>query len=341
MNALVKTSAAPGLSWQDVPVPKPGPGEALVKVGHASVCGTDLLIYDWSPWAAARMSLPRITGHEFAGEVVETAPDVTCVSAGQRVSAESHFFCGECLQCRTGRREVCRSVRIMGVDVDGAFAEYIAVPASNLWVNPPEISDEWASLQEPLGNAVDTVLAEDVSGKSVLITGAGPMGLMCAAVARACGATTIIISDPNEYRLALARKMGADITVKPSGGLADTVMAATGGDGVEVFLEISGSDAAFHDGIKLLTPGGRVSLLGIFRGPVPVRLNEDVIFKKARIYGITGRRVFGTWTTVSALLSSGRLDLAPLITHMFPLSEYEKGFELMRSGQCGKVVFKL
>lgn len=341
MKAVVKEKPGEGFLLMDEPVPVPGVGEVLVRVKAASICGTDSLIYDWAPWASARIKPPRVIGHEFAGEVVEAGPGVTAVKPGMRVSAESHFFCGRCYQCRTGRQEVCRDVRIMGVDADGSFAEYVVVPEANIWVNHPDIPDNIASIQEPFGNAVDTVLAEDVSGKRVLITGAGPIGLMCAALARACGASRVIISDPNEYRLKLAGRMGADIVLNPKvTPLSGPLLSATAGEGVDVLLEVSGSAGAFTEGLPLLTPGGRVSLLGIFRAPVPVNLNSDVIFKKIRIYGITGRKVFSTWHTVSRLLASGRLDLAPLITHELPLTEFKKGFELMESGHCGKVVFK-
>ncbi|MBI5696365.1 MAG: L-threonine 3-dehydrogenase [Nitrospirae bacterium] len=341
MMALVKESPGPGLTYREVPVPVPGAGEALVRVVNASVCGTDSIIYDWEPWAERRMTtLPRITGHEVAGVIESVGHGVTGYTPGTRVSAESHYFCGSCYQCRTGRREVCRAMRIMGVDADGAFARYIVVPAVNLWKNHPDIPDRVASLQEPLGNAVDTVQAEDVTGKWVLITGAGPMGLMCLAVAKAAGAYRVIVTDPNEYRLELAERMGADIVVNPNVmPLSGPVLTATSGNGVDVLLEISGSSAALHEALPLVTPGGRVSLLGIFGGEVSLRLNEDVIFKKLRVYGITGRIAFSTWHTVSRLLSSGQLDMAPLITHEFHISDYEKAFELMRTGRCGKVVF--
>lgn len=339
MMAVAKDKPGPGLAYRETPVPKPGSGEVLVKVTAASICGTDSLIYDWAPWAAARFVPPRIIGHEFAGEVVEAGHGVTHISPGQRVSAESHVFCGRCLQCGTGRHEVCRDMRILGVDRDGAYAEYLVMPAVNIWPNHPDIPDRWASLQEPLGNAADTVLSEDVSGKSILVTGAGPMGLMCVAIARACGASTIIVSDPNPYRQNLAEKLGADVVVNPiTENLVDTVYAHTAGNGVEVFLEISGAESAIADGLGSLTPGGRASLLGITKGPVNIDLNGLVIFKRIRVYGITGRKVFGTWHTVSDLLSSGNLDLDPLITHELPMGDYEKAFELMSNGQCGKII---
>lgn len=339
MMAVAKDSAGPGLAYREAPVPRPGSGEVLIRVTAASICGTDSLIYDWADWAAARLVPPRIIGHEFAGEVVEAGQGATRFSPGQRVSAESHIFCGRCKQCTTGSQEVCRELKILGVDLDGAFSQYLTMPAVNIWPNHPAIQDTWASMQEPLGNAVDTVLAEDVDGKSVLITGAGPMGLMCASVARACGATLIVVSDPNPYRLDLAKTLGADLTVNPAvDSLTEAVMERTNGNGVDVFLEISGSESAITDGLKSLTPGGRASLLGITKGPVNIALNELVIFRRIRIYGITGRKVFGTWHTVSNLLSSGRLNMDPLITHELPMREYETAFGLMSSGRCGKII---
>jgi len=342
MRAVMKIAAGPGLSLVDAPVPEPGPGEALVRISTASVCGTDTLIYDWAPWAEERIHPPRIIGHEFAGVVAALGPGVSSIQIGARVSAESHFFCGRCYQCRTGNQDVCRTVRIMGVDAEGCFADYVVVPAVNLWANHPDIPDHIATLQEPMGNALDTVLAEDVAGKRVLITGAGPIGLMCAAVARACGSTRIIVSDPDEYRLDLAQKMGADVVINPHvTPISGPVLAATAGDGVDVLLEISGSAKALSDALPLVTPGGRVSLLGIFKGPVPIDINNLITFRRIRVYGITGRKVFRTWTTVSRLLASRRIDLSPLVTHELPIEEFEKGFGLMRSGRCGKVVFRL
>jgi threonine 3-dehydrogenase len=342
MLAVIKERAAPGLALKEAPAPALGAGEVLVKVHYASICGTDSLIEHWAPWAANRMKPPVIIGHEFSGEVVESGPGVDGMRPGTRVSAESHIFCGKCLQCRAGKPEICRELRILGVDRDGAFAEYVAIPEKNLWANHPDIPDQIATLQEPLGNALDTLMAEGVAGKRILITGAGPIGLMCAALARACGASRIMISDPNEYRLSLAGKLGADIVLNPKvSPLRGPVLTATAGAGVDVLLEVSGNSDALTEALPLVTPGGRVSLLGIFRAPVPLRLTEDVIFKKLRIYGITGRGIFSTWQTLSRLLSSRRLDISQLITHELPLEDFQKGFELMEAGRCGKVLFKI
>ncbi len=342
MLAVIKETPAPGLALKEIPAPEPGQGQVLVKINYASICGTDSLIYNWAPWAAGRMKPPVIVGHEFAGEIVENGPGTSGMRPGTRVSAESHIFCGRCLQCRTGRPEICRELKIMGVDRDGSFAQYAAIPERNIWVNHPDIPDQIATLQEPLGNAVDTLFAEDVAGKRILITGAGPIGLMCAALARACGAARIIVSDPNEYRLSLAEGLGADIVLNPKvAPLKGPVLTATAGDGVDVLLEVSGSKSALVDSLPLVTPGGRVSLLGIFRGEAQIALTEAVIFKKLRIYGITGRRIFSTWQTLSRLLSSRRLDISKLITHELPLADFQKGFELMESGRCGKVLFRI
>lgn len=341
MKAVVKELPGKGFVLKDVPVPLPGPHEVLIRVTAASICGTDTLIDEWAPWAEDRIKTPRIIGHEFAGEVAGVGREVVDIEVGQRVSAESHFFCGSCYQCRTGNQEVCRDVRIMGVDADGSFAQFVKVPAINIWPNHPDIPDHMASIQEPLGNAIDTALAEEVAGKSVLITGMGPIGLMCAAVARACGATRIIAVDPNEYRLQLAEKLGADVVLNPRvTSLGGPVLTITSGNGVNVLLEVSGNESALNEALPLVTPGGRVSLLGIFKGPVAINLNNDIIFRKLRVYGITGRKVFRTWQTASRLLSSGRLNLAPLVTHELPLSEFEEGFKLMHTGRCGKVIFR-
>ncbi|MGC8722208.1 MAG: L-threonine 3-dehydrogenase, partial [Caldisericaceae bacterium] len=309
-------------------------------VNVASICGTDLHIYIWNDWAKSRIKPPIISGHEFAGTVVEVGKSVKRIKKGDFVSAETHISCGHCFQCLIGHPEICENLKILGVDINGAFAEYVAIPEKVLWVNPPTIKEDFASIQEPLGNAVDTVLAEDVSGKTVLITGAGPIGLLGVGVARVFGATKIIVSDLSDYHLDIASKMGADIVVNAkSTDIKQVVLDETNGHGVDVGLEFSGSEIAFRDLLKSVRAGGRVSLLGLFNNSsVSVNLNDDVIFKKIRIYGITGRRIFETWNIVSNLLSSGRLDVAPVITHKFPLEEFDKGMELMEHQMSGKVL---
>ncbi len=339
MKAVIKTKRAKGMALGDVPMPKIGLREALIKVKAASICGTDVHIYDWTRWAQHRLAPPRIIGHEFVGEVKKIGEEVTRVKVGDRVSAESHLTCGYCYQCKNGYAEVCRNFKLLGVDQDGTFAEFLVLPEHVLWKNDPHIPDEWATIQEPFGNAVDTVLAEDVSAKTVLVLGAGPIGLFATGIARACGASTIIVSDPNTYRLAISKKMGAHIVVNPrKQDVVQTALEATKDNGVDVVLEFSGNNQALNQGLKGITPGGRVSILGIYERRVTIDLNKEVIFKKIRIYGITGRKIFSTWHKTSRLLSSGLVDPAPAITHRIPLKDYEKGMKLMRDGKCGKVV---
>ncbi|MBI3814745.1 MAG: L-threonine 3-dehydrogenase [Nitrospinae bacterium] len=342
MKAVFKRKPAKGMELIEAPVPKIGPRDVLIKVSIASICGTDVHIYDWSRWAQQRFTPPRIIGHEFVGRVVKTGEEVTYVKSGDRVSAESHITCGHCYQCQNGSAEVCRNFKLLGVDHDGTFAEFLVLPEHVLWKNDSDIPDELATIQEPFGNAVDTVLSEDISAKTVLILGAGPIGLFATGIVRACGASLIILSDPNDYRLAIGRKMGAHITVNPKKhDVVKIVMDATKNNGVDVVLEFSGSSQALNQGLKVITPGGRLSLLGIYERMVNIDLNKEVIFKKIRIYGITGRKIFSTWHKTSRFLSSGLVDPTPILTHQFPLKDYEKGMKLMREGKCGKVILRV
>ncbi|MBI3600651.1 MAG: L-threonine 3-dehydrogenase [Nitrospinae bacterium] len=342
MKAVFKRKPAKGMELIEAPVPKIGPRDVLIKVSIASICGTDVHIYDWSRWAQQRFTPPRIIGHEFVGRVVKTGEEVTYVKSGDRVSAESHITCGHCYQCQNGYAEVCRDFKLLGVDHDGTFAEFFVLPEHCLWKNDPDIPDERATIQEPFGNAVDTVLSEDISAKTVLILGAGPIGLFATGIAKACGASLIILSDPNDYRLAIGRKMGAHITVNPrKQDVIKIVIDATKNNGVDVVLEFSGSNQALNQGLKVITPGGRLSLLGIYERSVNIDLNREVIFKKIRIYGITGRKIFSTWHKTSRFLSSGLVDPTPILTHQFPLKDYEKGMKLMREGKCGKVILRV
>ena len=342
MNAVAKTKRKKGMEFIKVPAPQTSPREALIKVTLASICGTDVHIHDWTPWAQHRFTPPRIIGHEFVGKVEKIGNEVTQVKVGDRVSAESHISCGDCYQCKNGYSEVCKNLRLLGVDHDGAFAEYIALPEHVLWKTDPDIPDKWATIQEPFGNAVDTVLAEDVSAKTVLILGAGPIGLFATGIARASGASLIIVSDPNNYRLNISKKMGAHIALNPGKqDITPIVLEATNNNGIDVVLEFSGNTQALNQGLKVITPGGRVSILGIYERRVNIDLNKDIIFKKIRIYGITGRKVFSTWHKTSRFLSSGLVDPDPTITHQFSLKDYEKGIRLMRDGKCGKVILSI
>jgi len=342
MKAVVKTKRSKGMEFVKVPTPRIGPRDVLIKVSLASICGTDVHLYDWTPWARHRLTPPRIIGHEFVGNVKEVGNEVTEVKVGDRVSAESHISCGHCYQCKNGYSEVCINLQLLGVDYDGSLSEYLVLPEHVLWKNNTDIPDEWATIQEPFGNAIDTVMAEDVSAKTVLILGAGPIGLFATGIAKASGASLVIVSDPNDYRLVISKKMGAHISLNPSKqDITPLILEATNNNGVDVVLEFSGNNQALNQGLKVITPGGRISILGIYEKRVSIDLNKEVIFKKIRIYGITGRKVFSTWYKTSRFLSSGIVDPSPIITHRFPLKDYEKGIKLMREGKCGKVILKV
>ncbi len=341
MYALVKSTAGPGLSlttWAD---PTPGPHEAVVKVAATSLCGTDVHIYRWDEWAQRRIQPPRIIGHELCGHVVEVGRDVSLVKVGEYVAAESHLTCGACFQCRTGQAHVCKHYKILGIDRDGSYAQYVTLPENVLWRTDPTIPPELACVQEPLGNAVDAALAEDLTGHTVLITGCGPTGLFAAAVARTAGAATIIASDVSDYRLGLAKQVGVDHVLNAMGDSPEHMAAAihdiTDGEGVDAALEMSGNPTALHQAFQAVKNGGRVTLFGIPTGPVCFDLPNEMIFKGIRVYGITGRRLFETWYRLAGLFKAG-LNIRPVITHSFPLSEFATGFELIQSGQCGKVV---
>ena len=327
--------------WATWPDPTPGPAEAVVKIAATSLCGTDAHIYRWDDWARSRIHPPRIIGHELCGEVVETGSDVTLVAKGDYVAAESHITCGHCFQCRTGQAHVCKNYRILGIDRDGSFAEYVCLPQTVLWKTSRDIPPEFACLQEPLGNAVDAALAEGVTGRTVLITGCGPTGLFAAAVARASGAATIIASDISGYRLDLAKQAGADHVLDAASetpeSMAAAIRAITGGEGVDASLEMSGAPAGLHQAFNAVKNGGRVTLFGIPTGPMTCDVANEIIFKGIRVYGITGRRLFSTWYRLAGLFKAG-LNIKPIVTHTFPLADYAKGFDLIQTGRCGKVV---
>ncbi len=339
MKAIAKLRASPGADIIEIDIPQIGTKDVLIKVKTASICGTDYHIYSWDQWAQKRINIPRIFGHEVAGEVVEVGKDVTAVKVGDFISAETHIACGHCFQCRNGMAHICQNVRILGVDVDGVFAEYAAVPENNAWVLEENIPKDFASVMEPLGNAIHTVLAGDIAGTNVVILGCGPIGLMSVAVCRIAGATRIIASEVNEVRIDLAKKMGADVVINPlQDDLLKEVMILTNGLGVDVVIEMSGNPDAIRDGFKVLRSGGRYSILSIPKEPLTLDIATDIVFKQATVQGINGRIMFNTWYKTSRFLSSGRLDLAPIITHRFRLEELEKGMELMKTGNCGKVL---
>lgn len=339
MQAVVKAQAAPGIEIREVPVPTPGPGEVLVRVHAASVCGTDLHIYAWDPWAQGRIHPPLIPGHEFAGAVAAVGADVTTVKEGDLVSAEMHVACGKCLQCRTGLAHVCQHVRILGVDADGAFAGYAILPEKNIWKLSPAIPHDYASLLDPLGNAVHTVLAGSIAAKTVAITGCGAIGLFSIAVAKACGAARVFALEVNAHRRGVAAQMGATLVLDPAEeGVKEQILEATGGTGVDVLLEMSGHPQAMALGFELLRTGGRASLLGIPSRPVELDFARDIIFKGATVQGINGRKMFETWFQMEAMLAAGMLNLEPVITHRLKLAQFADAMALLQSGEAIKVI---
>jgi threonine 3-dehydrogenase len=339
MLAIVKAEAKPGAEFREVPVPKIGLTDVLVKVKVASVCGTDLHIYNWDAWAQNRIHPPLIPGHEFCGHVAAVGAEVTAVKEGDFVSAEMHVACGKCLQCRTGEAHICQKVKIIGVDANGAFAEYVCIPESNIWKLDPEIPQEYASILDPLGNAVHTVLAGEIAAKSVAISGCGPIGLFAIAVAKACGATQVFALEVNEYRRKIAEQMKADYALNPATqDVRQIVRDATNGVGVDVLLEMSGHPDAIHLGFEIMRSGGRASLLGIPSKPVQFDLAREIIFKAAVVQGINGRLMYKTWYQMTALLKAGKLDLHPVITDRMPLKDFSKGMERLRTGEASKIL---
>jgi threonine 3-dehydrogenase len=339
MLAVVKAEAAPGTQIREVKIPAFGPQDVLVKVKVASICGTDLHIYNWDAWAQRRIHPPLVPGHEFCGEVAAVGDEVTSVKEGDFVSAEMHVACGKCLQCRTGEAHICQHVQILGVDADGAFAEYVRIPESNIWKIDPSIPAEYASIFDPLGNAVHTVLSGDVAAKTVAITGCGPIGLFAIAVAKACGATQVFAIEVNEYRRKVAAQMKADFVLDPTkDDVKAIVMDQTGDVGVDVLLEMAGHPDAIKLGFQILRLGGRVSLLGIPSKPIEMNLAEDIIFKGATVLGINGRRMYQTWYQMQALLKAGKLDLHPVITDRIAMSDFAKGMERLKTGEASKIL---
>jgi threonine 3-dehydrogenase len=339
MLAVVKPGPVPGADVRQMPRPQIGADDVLVKVKVASICGTDLHIYNWDQWAQNRIKPPLIPGHEFCGHVVAVGKNVTTVKEGDFVSAEMHVACGKCYQCRTGEGHICRNVRIIGIDDNGAFAEFVKIPESNIWKIDADIPADYASVLDPLGNAVHTVLAGEIAGKTVAVVGCGPIGLFCIAVARACGATQVFALEVNEHRRKLAEKMKADYALNPiTDNVYEKVMDATGGVGVDVILEMSGKSDAIRLGFRILRLGGRVSLLGIPSKPVEFNLAEDFIFKGAVVQGINGRLMYKTWYQMTALLKAGKLDLSPVITDRMSMADFSKGMDRLQTGESSKIL---
>jgi len=339
MKALRKMQPARGLSFETAPIPSIGPTDVLVRVRTASICGTDLHIYGWDRWSQGRIKPPVTLGHEFCGTAERVGEDVTAVKAGDFVSAEMHVNCGHCHQCRLGEAHICQNLRIIGIDQDGAFAEFVKIPSSNIWKLDPAIPEHYGAILDPLGNAVHTVLAGEIAGRTVLVTGCGPIGLMSIAVAKACGSSTVFATETNERRRAMAKQMGADVVLNPAEvDSVARIKSETGGTGVDVLLEMSGNPSAIQQGFRALRAGGRASLLGIPTESVPLDLVNDVIFKGATVQGIYGRRMYATWVQMTALLKAGRLNLDPLFGERTPLEKFENAFSLLQSGLPGKVL---
>lgn len=340
MRALLKTRAGPGLTLAEVRVPELGLRDVLIRVEKAAICGTDLHIYQWDAWASGRVRPGTVIGHEFMGYVVAVGGAVDAVSVGDRVSGEGHIGCGHCYACRTGKGHICDRVDIIGVDVDGAFAEYVRLPDTNVWKLGPSIPDEIGAIHDPLGNAMHTVMVDDVTGRSVVVVGAGAVGLLIVNIARAAGAIDIVALDVNPKKVKMALEMGADAAFDPrEPGLEERLLARTRDRrGFDVMLEASGNPAGIRQGIRLLRSGGWAALLGIPNQDVSFNLAEDVIFKGITLHGVNGRMMYETWYQVESFLTHERIHPDPVITHRFPLSQFERAFETLERGEAVKVL---
>ena len=337
MKSLVKAKKERGIWMEDVPMPEYGVNDVLIKIHKTAICGTDIHIYTWDDWAQATIPVPMTVGHEFYGEIAAVGSEVRGLAVGQRVSGEGHLTCGVCRNCRAGRRHLCRSTLGVGVNRPGCFAEYLSIPATNVVLLPDNITGDQASIMDPFGNAAHCALAFDVVGEDVLITGAGPIGIMAVAICRHIGARHVVITDVNDYRLELARKMGATRAVNVKHESLQTVVKDLGmQEGFDVGLEMSGNPSGFNDMLKVMNHGGHIALLGIPPHEMTIDWTE-VIFKGLTLKGIYGREMFETWYKMIAMLQSG-LNISPVITHHFPIDNYQEAFELMASGQSGKVI---
>jgi threonine 3-dehydrogenase len=337
MRALVKAKREPGLWLEDVPVPEPGPADVLVKVRRSAICGTDLHIWKWDQWAQRTIPVPMVVGHEYVGEVAKLGANVKGFEVGEVVTSEGHIVCGHCRNCRAGREHLCPNTLGVGVNRPGSFAEYVCVPAHNVYPIPAGVPEKVAAILDPYGNAIHTALSFDMVGEDVLITGAGPIGIMAVPICLRAGARNVVITDVNDYRLGLARKMGATRAVNvATEDLREVMRGLDMKEGFDVGLEMSGNERAFRQMLSVMINGGRIAMLGIPPGEMAIDWNE-VIFKSLTIKGIYGREMFDTWYKGVALIQSG-LDLAPVITHELPIGQYADGFAAMASGQCGKVL---
>lgn len=339
MKAVIKSSFEQGVCLVEVEKPAPSKNEALVKVKYSSICGTDLHIYKSDVWALSRIKPPLITGHEMGGTVVEIGSDVSRVKIGDRVAVETHIVDWSCTLCRQGKPHLCNSTKILGIDRNGSFAEFVTIPETNLIVNSPSVPDEFLPLEEPLGNAVQAATITPVSGKNVLIVGSGPLGLLLLLVLKCYGAARVIVSEINDYRIELAKKLGADLVIKPDElNLLDAVKEATRGEGADVSFDMSGHPLGINDALKSLKPGGHMVFFGLPTSDIPLNIADDIIFKGITLHGVIGRQMFATWYEVLNLIENKKLDLSPIITHRFPLSEIDKAMEVMAQGKSGKII---
>jgi len=341
MWAIQKAAPAPGLSRIVAPIPKVGPKDVRIRVTAFAICGTDLHIVEWDDWAASRIKPPLIPGHEFTGVVESVGAEVTLVRPGDRVTAETHIYCGLCYACRRGLLHLCENVQILGVDRQGAFADLVVIPEQNVWKLHPSIPEEIAAVHDPLGNAVHCALAGPVAGLRFAVFGCGPIGCFAVGVLKASGASWVAAVDKNPMRLGLAERMGADLLLNvEKDAVVPSIRDATDGRGVDAMLEMSGSPGAFRDGFEALANGGRISLLGIPSKPLEIDVAREIIFRGATVQGINGRWIYDTWFRMEALLLSGKLDIRPVITHTLGWSEFDRAVELQRSGKAGKIVLQ-
>ena len=336
MKALVKKIPGKGIWMEEVPKPKIGVNDVLVKIKKTSICGTDLHIYKWDEWSQRTIKPPMTIGHEYVGTIADMGSGVTNLKIGERITGEGHIACGHCRNCRRGKNHVCQNTVGIGVNINGVFAEYAAIPASNIITLNKKISDDWISIFDPYGNATHTALSFPVVGEDVLITGAGPIGCMAAAICRFAGARYIVVTDLNEYRLDIARKMGATKAINPTKEKVADVVKELGMVGFDIGLEMSGSPAAFNDMIANMYNGSKIALLGILPNSTQIQWDK-IIFKAIQLKGIYGREMYDTWYKMEQMVLSG-LDLSPVITHHFPITEFQKGFDIMEEGNCGKVI---
>lgn len=337
MKALAKTKSEPGLQLVEVPEPTIGINDVLIRVNRTGICGTDLHIYKWDAWAQKTIPVPMVVGHEFVGEIVAVGSNVNDFRAGDVVSGEGHVVCGRCRNCMAGRRHLCADTKGVGVNRPGAFAEFLSLPMTNVWQHSPGVDQDVAAIFDPFGNAVHTALSFPVLGEDVLITGAGPIGIMAAAIVKHAGARFVVVTDVNNYRLALAKRLGATVALNvQTGNLRDVQKQLGMKEGFDVGLEMSGNPAAFRDMIDNMCHGGKIAMLGIPTGPMAIDWNK-VVFNMLTIKGIYGREMYETWYQMSVMLESG-LNIAPVITHRLPYTDFEAGFAAMQSGECGKVI---